>query len=90
MFKLFYSLLKLPPSVSVLHGNIPVTDKCMVPGTDLRKTMSTPESQQCLLYANKLVTRKTQGVRGLELLAPLPDHGGRRRDQRLSSITKGQ
>lgn len=92
--------LKPPETVSVLHGNVPVTDKCVikytylalsvVPGTDLWKTTSTPELQQGLLYANQLVTRKTQRVRGLELVAPLPDHGGERRDQRLSSITEGQ
>lgn len=35
------------------------------------------------LYANKLVTRKTQGVRGAELVAPLPDHGERRRDSEI-------
>ena len=30
MFKLFYPLLKLPGSVSVLHGNIPVIDMCII------------------------------------------------------------
>lgn len=35
MFRLFYPLLKLPETVSVPHGHIPVTDKRIIQNTYL-------------------------------------------------------